>query len=81
MRFPSLKGSRRSSGGSPSGAWTKSSLSMYNGNCVEVAGLDGGVILMRDSKHPRRRPLALTPQQWDDFIGGIQQGELARPGR
>jgi hypothetical protein len=32
------------------GGWTKSSLSMSNGHCVEVSGLGGGHIGIRDSK-------------------------------
>ena len=32
--------------------WIKSSYSMTNGNCIEVAGLSGELIGVRDSKNP-----------------------------
>lgn len=68
------------SGNSPL-SWIKSSLSVYNGNCVEVAGLTGDVILVRDSKHPRRAVLSFTPAEWDAFIGGVHLGEFDRQRR
>ena len=58
--------------------WAKSSLSVYNGNCVEVAGLDGDVIYVRNSKHPEAGTLAIPAPQWDDFIAGAQHGEFNR---
>ena len=42
-----MPGSRRYRGVTD---WAKSSLSYGNGNCIEVAGLSGNVILMRDTK-------------------------------
>lgn len=67
------------SGGDSSQGWTKSSLSYHNGNCVEVTGLDGEVIRVRDSKNPRRGVLSFTTAEWDAFIGGVQLGEFNRP--
>ena len=39
--------------------WVKSSLSFSNGNCVEVAGLPGSQIGVRDSKNPGGPALVL----------------------
>lgn len=61
--------------------WKKSSLSAYNGDCVEVAGLTSNRILVRDSKHPRRAVLNFTPSEWDAFIGGVRNGEFDRESR
>lgn len=58
--------------------WIKSSLSSYNDNCVEVAGLNGNRIWVRDSKHPRGPVLNFTSAEWDAFIGGVYNGEFDR---
>jgi hypothetical protein len=64
--------------GDSSNSWIKSSLSAYNGNCVEVTGLTSDRIRVRDSKHPRRAVLNFTPAEWDAFIGGVHNGEFDR---
>lgn len=80
MQLFTLLGNRRSASDS-SGKWMKSSLSAYNGNCVEVAGLAGDTIGVRDSKHPRGAILNFTTAEWDAFIGGVHNGEFdRRPG-
>jgi hypothetical protein len=71
----------RRSAGSSAGTWIKSSLSAYNGNCVEVAGLANDMIRVRDSKHPRGAVLNFTPAEWDAFIGGVRNGEFDRKSR
>lgn len=76
MRFSAIRGARRSGG--LSGTWTKSSLSTYNGNCVEVAGLADDTIRVRDSKNPRGGVLSFTIAEWDAFIGGVRMGEFDR---
>lgn len=58
--------------------WVKSSLSAHNGNCVEVAGLAGDTIRVRDSKNPRGGILNFTISEWDAFIGGVRNGEFDR---
>ena len=78
MRFYAIRGRKYRSADSPSQTWVKSSLSMYNGNCVEVAGLADGVVRVRDSKNPRGGVLSFTPAEWDAFVGGVQLGEFNR---
>lgn len=59
------------------GDWAKSSLSSYNGNCVEVAGLTTETTRMRDSKNPRGEMLTFTdPTEWDAFLAGVRNGEF-----
>lgn len=68
----------RQSGNNSSPEWIKSSLSAYNGNCVEVAGLADDTIKVRDSKHPKGAVLNFTQAEWDAFIGGVRGGEFDR---
>jgi hypothetical protein len=77
MRIIAVLSNRHSASDSTS-TWIKSSLSSYNGNCVEVAGLTGDTIRVRDSKHPRGVVLNFTPAEWDAFIGGVHNGEFDR---
>jgi Domain of unknown function (DUF397) len=77
MRLFALLSNRYSASNS-SGTWLKSSLSGYNGNCVEVAGLTGDTIRVRDSKRPRGAVLNFTPAEWDAFIAGVHNGEFDR---
>jgi uncharacterized protein DUF397 len=58
------------------GGWTKSSLSMSNGHCVEVSGLGGGHIGIRDSKDRSGPVLQFTPDEWTAFLDGVGNGEF-----
>jgi hypothetical protein len=58
--------------------WVKSSLSHANGNCVEVAGLSGDLIKIRDSKRPEGPVLRFTAVEWDAFVGDIRNGKFDR---
>ncbi len=58
--------------------WIKSSLSMANGNCVEVAGLASDFIRVRDSQNPAGAVLRFSPTGWDAFVGGIRKGSFDR---
>jgi hypothetical protein len=79
MRIFTIRGAKsRSIAGPSSQTWAKSSLSVYNGNCVEVAGLTDDVINVRNSRDPRGAILSFTPAEWDAFIGGVQLGEFNR---
>jgi uncharacterized protein DUF397 len=58
--------------------WIKSSFSAYNTNCVEVSGLSGEAIRVRDSQNPRGGILNFTTGEWDTFIKGVRSGEFDR---
>jgi Domain of unknown function (DUF397) len=55
-------------------AWKKSTAS-GTGNCVEVAGVDGAV-LVRDSKDPSGPALHFTRGEWTAFLLGVRGGEF-----
>jgi len=56
--------------------WFKSSLSYANGNCVEVAYLDGGEIGVRNSRDCSGPVLRFTSDEWVAFLGGVRNGEF-----
>jgi hypothetical protein len=56
--------------------WRKSSRSMTNGNCVEVAGPTGQSIGVRDSMNPTGAVLGFTLGEWDAFVGSIRNGKF-----
>lgn len=58
----------------PEPAWTKSSFCGSNA-CVEVAR-DGDNYLVRDSKNPDQPALRFDREEWVEFLGRIQYGEL-----
>ncbi len=72
MRHSAYQGSKERSDDGPAQNWIKSSLSMANGNCVEVAGLSGDLIGVRDSKNPRGPVLRFGPAEWGTFVGGVR---------
>ncbi|MGH3192429.1 MAG: DUF397 domain-containing protein [Streptosporangiaceae bacterium] len=54
--------------------WRKSSYSGANGgNCVEVAG-GSGAVLVRDSKDPDGPRLAFVPAAWKAFAQSVRAG-------
>ncbi len=59
-----------------SATWRKSSRSNGQGNCVEVADLDGGHHAVRDSKNPTGPALIVTPTQWATFTTALRTGEF-----
>jgi hypothetical protein len=58
-------------------AWTKSSHSGPNGNCVEVARNLPGIVAVRDSKNPGGPVLIVTRRQWKALTEGITGAKLA----
>lgn len=56
--------------------WRKSTYSSDDGNCVEVADLDGGARAVRDSKNPDGGHLTFTGSEWAAFTAGIRDGEF-----
>jgi hypothetical protein len=60
----------------PAQNWRKSSRSMTNGNCVEVTGLVGQFVGVRDSMNPKGAVLGFTQAEWDAFVGGVRDGEF-----
>jgi hypothetical protein len=56
--------------------WRKSSWSIFNGNCVEVAVLPDGIVV-RDSKDADGPVLRFTSDEWDAFIREVRSGKSA----
>lgn len=56
--------------------WVKSSLSLANGNCVEVAGLPDGGVAIRNSRHSDGPVLHFTPNEWHEFLGSARNGDF-----
>ncbi len=57
--------------------WVKSSRSgPYSDNCVEVNGLGGPLVAVRDSKDPDGAVLAFTRDEWTAFVQGAGDGEF-----
>lgn len=57
--------------------WVKSSLSTYNGTCVEIAQLSKNRVGIRDTKDDGRGPiLVFSPKEWSAFLAGAKAGEF-----
>jgi hypothetical protein len=56
--------------------WRKSRRSNSQGNCVELAALPGGVIAVRNSRHPSGPALIYTRAEFDAFVNGAKDGDF-----
>jgi hypothetical protein len=56
--------------------WRRSTYSNSNNNCVEIAILDSGHVVVRDSKNEYGVVLAFTPAEWAAFIQGVLDGQF-----
>jgi hypothetical protein len=54
--------------------WRISSFSGQNGSCVQVADV-GGTALVRNSNHPDRATLSLSPSAMAAFVDAAKAGE------
>lgn len=57
--------------------WRKSSYS-ESGNCVEVASLPDGNLVVRDSKDREAPLLVFTSGEWCTFLSWVKGGEFDR---
>jgi hypothetical protein len=56
--------------------WTKSSHSIPDGNCVEVAELTGGRVGVRNSRHPGGPALVYPRTEVAVFVQAVKDGEF-----
>jgi hypothetical protein len=60
----------------PAVTWQKSRRSNPSGNCVELAGLPGGDIAVRNSRDPGGPALIYTHDEIVAFIAGARDGDF-----
>ncbi|NGN67203.1 DUF397 domain-containing protein [Streptomyces sp. A7024] len=57
-------------------SWRKARASNPSGDCVEVAGLPGGDVAVRNSRHPSGPALVYTRSELAAFIQGAKDGDF-----
>jgi Domain of unknown function (DUF397) len=78
MRLSDIKDMNYHSESVSSRNWIKSSYSMTNGNCIEVAGLSRELIGVRDSKDPAGPVLGFGAAEWGAFVGHVRSEAFDR---
>jgi hypothetical protein len=54
-------------------SWRKSTFSLGNGACIEVANIEyGDGVVVRDSKNPEGMNLVYHPASWNRFVGELK---------
>jgi Domain of unknown function (DUF397) len=56
--------------------WRKSKRSNPSGNCVELAALPDGGVVVRNSRHPSGPALVYTRAEIAAFLAGVRDGEF-----
>jgi hypothetical protein len=57
--------------------WRTATYTQGNGACVEVAGLDGGRVAVRDTKDRGGVAIVMTAEQWQTFLARARRSDLA----
>jgi len=60
----------------PLARWRKSHFSNPSGSCVEVSDLPGGMIAVRNSRHPSGPALIYTRAEVAAFLAGVKNGQF-----
>lgn len=59
-------------------AWHRSRACTGGPACVEIALLEDGGVLIRDSKIAQGPQLQFSGESWNEFMVGVHAGEFAR---
>jgi Domain of unknown function (DUF397) len=57
--------------------WRTATYTQGNGSCVEVAGLDGGRVAVRDTKDRGGPALVMTADVWRMLLADTRASDLA----